>query len=135
VIVGAGYTDETIDEVRVACRGKGKLPWLKVDVTNPPPPLGPNFAPTMAGRAKACMQSLTRTPKLGHDGVYLFDQSEWSSLAEVWSVAYSRYLQNQKSISCLPRQVSFYDMGLYFQYLWREYVLVQIEMITLTLWS
>ncbi|KAJ5986653.1 hypothetical protein N7451_011018 [Penicillium sp. IBT 35674x] len=43
VFAGALYGDEEVDEMRQACRGISSVPWLKMDMTVPKPPLGPGL--------------------------------------------------------------------------------------------
>ncbi|MCJ1251111.1 U6 snRNA-associated Sm-like protein LSm2 [Trapelia coarctata] len=47
VIIGSGYDDADFAELREACEGKSNVPWLRVDMSKPKPPLGPGFFKTL----------------------------------------------------------------------------------------
>jgi hypothetical protein len=72
VFVGALYSDEEFDEMYQACRGLSSVPWLKMDMTVPKPPLGPGYAEHVVHRIKTCMKKIEAEGKLEEDGVWLY---------------------------------------------------------------
>lgn len=72
VLAGALYSDSEIDEMREACRGLSSVPWLKMDMTVPKPPLGPGYAEHVVQRIKACMKKIEAEGMLQQDGVWLY---------------------------------------------------------------
>ncbi|KAJ5882561.1 uncharacterized protein N7529_001233 [Penicillium soppii] len=72
VFVGALYSDEEFDEMYQACRGLSSVPWLKMDMTVPKPPLGPGYAEHVVQRIKTCMKKIEAEGKLEEDGVWLY---------------------------------------------------------------
>lgn len=72
VFVGALYSDEEFDEMYQACRGLSSVPWLKMDMTVPKPPLGPDYAEHVVHRIKTCMKKIEAEGKLEEDGVWLY---------------------------------------------------------------
>jgi hypothetical protein len=71
IFAGALYSDEDIDEMRQSCRELSSVPWLKMDMTVPMPPLGPGYAEHVVQRIKACMVRIESEGKLEQDGVWL----------------------------------------------------------------
>jgi hypothetical protein len=72
IFAGALYSDKEIDEMREACRGLSSVPWLKMDMTVPKPPLGPGYAEHVVQRIKACMRKIEAEKMLEQDGVWLY---------------------------------------------------------------
>ena len=72
IFAGAIYGDEEIEEMRQPCRGLSSIPWLKMDMTVPKPPLGPGYAEHVVQRIKACMMKIEAEGKLEQDGVWLY---------------------------------------------------------------
>ncbi|CAI7664991.1 unnamed protein product [Penicillium pancosmium] len=72
VFAGALYSDSEIDEMRQACEQLSSVPWLKMDMTVPRPPLGPGYAEHVVQRIKACMKKIEAMGMLEQDGVWLY---------------------------------------------------------------
>ncbi|KAJ5295090.1 hypothetical protein N7508_009911 [Penicillium antarcticum] len=72
VFAGALYGDKEIDEMRQECQGLSSVPWLKIDMTVPIPPLGPGYAEHVMQRIKACMKKIEAEGMLDQDGVWLY---------------------------------------------------------------
>lgn len=72
VFAVALYGDEEIDEMRQACQGISSIPWLKMDMSVPKPPLGPGYAEHVVQRIKECMKKIEAEGKLEQDGVWLY---------------------------------------------------------------
>jgi hypothetical protein len=72
VFAGALYGDSEIDEMRQGCLGISSVPWLKMDMTVPRPPLGPGYADHVVQRIKACMKKIEAEKMLEQDGVWLY---------------------------------------------------------------
>lgn len=72
IFAGALYGDEEVDEMREACRGVSSVPWLKMDMTVPKPPLGPGYAEHVVQRIKACMEKIEAEGMLDQDGLWLY---------------------------------------------------------------
>lgn len=72
VFLGALYGDEEIDEMRQTCQGISSIPWLKMDMSVPKPPLGPGYAEHVVQRIKTCMKKIEAEGKLEQDGVWLY---------------------------------------------------------------
>ncbi|KAJ5194548.1 uncharacterized protein N7498_007986 [Penicillium cinerascens] len=72
VFAGALYSDREIDEMRQACQGLSSVPWLKMDMTVPKPPLGPGYAEHVVQRIKACMKKIEAEGMLQQDGLWLY---------------------------------------------------------------
>jgi hypothetical protein len=72
VFAGALYGDREIDEMRNACQGLSSVPWLKMDMTVPRPPLGPGYAEHVVQRIKACMKKIEAEGMLEKDCVWLY---------------------------------------------------------------
>ncbi|KAL2821436.1 hypothetical protein BDW59DRAFT_164171 [Aspergillus cavernicola] len=72
VFIGALYGDEETDEMRQACEGLSSVPWLRMDMTVPKPPLGPGYAEHVVQRIKACMKKIEVEGMLEQDGVWLY---------------------------------------------------------------
>ncbi|OQE44413.1 hypothetical protein PENCOP_c002G07898 [Penicillium coprophilum] len=72
VFAGGLYGEKEIDEMRQACLGLSSIPWLKMDMTVPKPPLGPGYAEHVVDRIKTCMKKIEAEGKLEQDGVWLY---------------------------------------------------------------
>lgn len=72
VFVGALYGDAEFDEMRQACRGLSSVPWLRMDMAVPRPPLGPGYADHVVQRIKACMKNIEAEGKMEQDGVWFY---------------------------------------------------------------
>lgn len=72
VVLGGGFSDAEFEAITAACAGKSSVPWLRIDISVPTPPLGPAFGVHVAGRLKKRLNSLEAEGKFGQDGVYLF---------------------------------------------------------------
>jgi hypothetical protein len=72
IFAGALYSDEDIDKMRQSCQGLSSVPWLKMDMTVPKPPIGPGYAEHVVQRIKACMANIEAEGKLEQDGVWLY---------------------------------------------------------------
>lgn len=72
IFAGALYGDSEIDEMRQACLGLSSVPWLKMDMTVPKPPLGPGYAEHVVQRIKVCMKKIEAEGMLQQDGVWLY---------------------------------------------------------------
>ncbi|KAJ5657895.1 uncharacterized protein N7484_001544 [Penicillium longicatenatum] len=72
IFAGALYGDEEIDEMRQACQGLSFVPWLKMDMTVPKPPIGPGYAEHVVQRIKACMKKIEAEGMLEQDGLWLY---------------------------------------------------------------
>lgn len=72
IFAGALYGDKEIDEMREACQGLSSVPWLKMDMTIPKPPLGPGYAEHVVERIKACMKKIEAEGMLEKDGLWLY---------------------------------------------------------------
>jgi hypothetical protein len=72
VFAGALYGDSEIDEMRQGCTGLSSVPWLKMDMTVPKPPVGPGYAEHVVQRIKTCMREIEADGMLGQDGVWLY---------------------------------------------------------------
>ncbi|KAJ6109927.1 hypothetical protein N7486_002162 [Penicillium sp. IBT 16267x] len=79
IFAGALYGDEEIEEMRQACQGLSSVPWLKMDMTVPKPPLGPGYAEHVVQRIKECMKKIEAEGMLDQDGVIRdnFDLTTW----------------------------------------------------------
>ncbi|KAL8818095.1 MAG: hypothetical protein Q9223_003190 [Gallowayella weberi] len=72
VILGAGYEDSHVAEMRELCKSDSKIPWLKPDLSKPAPPLGPDYGKAMVQRVKSRLAELSAGGQMNGDGVYLF---------------------------------------------------------------
>jgi hypothetical protein len=72
IFAGAAYGDAEIEEMREACKGHSSVPWLRMNLSLPRPPLGPEYAPHVVARIKACMKSIEAEGKLNEDGVWFY---------------------------------------------------------------
>jgi hypothetical protein len=59
--------------MREACKGSGNgVPWLRLDLSKPAPPLGPAYGKALVERIKVVMKELEEVGKMGRDGVYFY---------------------------------------------------------------
>lgn len=72
IFTGAVYGDAEIEEMREACQGSSTVPWLRMDMSTPRPPLGPGYAEHVVERIKACMKRIEAEGKLREDGVWFY---------------------------------------------------------------
>lgn len=73
MLLGAGYDDEAVAEMREACKDAGSgIPWLRPDTTKPAPPLGPEYGKALVRRIKELMGTLAEQGKLGEDAVLYY---------------------------------------------------------------
>lgn len=76
VILGGGYDDSMIDEMRKATKAAGapEVPWLRPDTTKPAPPLGPEYGKALVARLKTLMAEMQVEGKLdqGIEGVFWY---------------------------------------------------------------
>lgn len=72
VFAGTLYSDWDVNKMREACQGISSIPWLKMDMDVPKPPLGPGYAEHVVQRVKACMKRIEAEGKLGQDGLWLY---------------------------------------------------------------
>ncbi|BCS19920.1 uncharacterized protein APUU_20352S [Aspergillus puulaauensis] len=72
VFAGALYSDWDVNKMREACQGISSIPWLKMDMDVPKPPLGPGYAEHVVQRVKACMKRIEAEGMLGKDGLWLY---------------------------------------------------------------
>ena len=68
ILMGAGYDDQAIDEMRAAAKDSKAVPWLRPDTTKPAPPLGPEYGKAMVARIKETMKDLSAQGKLENNG-------------------------------------------------------------------
>ena len=68
VLLGAGYDDKAIEELRKASEGTN-VPWLRPDTTKPAPPLGPEYGKALVARIKETIKTLTEEKKMEEDAV------------------------------------------------------------------
>ncbi|PVH69341.1 hypothetical protein DL98DRAFT_473884 [Cadophora sp. DSE1049] len=72
IFAGAAYDDAGFQQMREACKGVSKVPWLRPDMSVPRPPLGPGYAEHIVGRIKKCMRKIREEGRMGEDGVYFY---------------------------------------------------------------
>ena len=74
IIMGGGYTDTDLDEIRAASRGPDAkaVAWLKVDPQKTPSslPVGPEYARAVAQRTKDRLDELVRNGGIHKDEVH-----------------------------------------------------------------
>lgn len=69
VLLGAGYDDEAIEQMREAAKGTKNVPWLRPDTTKPAPPLGPEYGKALVARIKETIKELGEQGKMDEDAV------------------------------------------------------------------
>ncbi|KAL8722227.1 MAG: hypothetical protein Q9181_007537, partial [Wetmoreana brouardii] len=67
VILGGGYEDSHVAEMRQACQDDSKIPWLRPDLSKPAPPLGPEYGKARVQRVKSCLSNLEEGGKMNED--------------------------------------------------------------------
>ncbi|KAI9850156.1 MAG: hypothetical protein M1838_006043 [Thelocarpon superellum] len=72
VIIGGGYKDADVAEMQEACKGYDQVPWLRLDMSIPTPPLGPLYGEAMVKRVKICLQGLVADGTVKGEGVYFY---------------------------------------------------------------
>jgi hypothetical protein len=72
VVLGGGYDDNDVAELRDACNGEFNVPWLRPDLSKATPPLGPAYGKAMVERVKSCLKTLAEDGKPEQDGIVLF---------------------------------------------------------------
>lgn len=72
VFAGALYSDWDVNKMREAGQGISSIPWLKMDMDVPKPPLGPGYAERVVQRVKSCMKRIEAEGMLGQDGLWLY---------------------------------------------------------------
>lgn len=75
MLLGAGYDDAAVEEMRKACKDAGVtngIPWLRPDTTKPAPPLGPEYGKALVARIKELMGHLADQHKLDEDAVLYY---------------------------------------------------------------
>ncbi|KAF2867544.1 hypothetical protein BDV95DRAFT_582356 [Massariosphaeria phaeospora] len=68
ILIGAGYDDQALDEMRAAAKDAKAVPWLRPDVTKPAPPLGPEYGKALVARIKETIKDLSEQGKLENNG-------------------------------------------------------------------
>ncbi|KAL8683512.1 MAG: hypothetical protein Q9186_000552 [Xanthomendoza sp. 1 TL-2023] len=59
VILGAGYEDAHVVEMREMCKSDSRIPWLRPDLSKPAPPLGPEYGEAIVQRVKSRLGELS----------------------------------------------------------------------------
>ncbi|PWY70920.1 hypothetical protein BO70DRAFT_365233 [Aspergillus heteromorphus CBS 117.55] len=78
VVVGGGYDDANFAQLRSACEGKSKIPWLRHDISKdfdprqPRREIGVEYGEQTGKKVVDCLQDLARRGKMKEDGVYWF---------------------------------------------------------------
>jgi hypothetical protein len=73
ILLGAGFDDDAVQELREAAKGTKSVPWLRPDTTKPTPPLGPQYGKAMVERIKETVKGLEERGELeGNGEVVLF---------------------------------------------------------------
>lgn len=65
VILGGAYHDEGINAMKEAASSVVNIPWVKQDITQPTPPLGPEYGKAMVARVRESLGKLEASGKLG----------------------------------------------------------------------
>ncbi|KAK7179065.1 uncharacterized protein CC84DRAFT_1165425 [Paraphaeosphaeria sporulosa] len=69
LLLGAGYSEEEIEEMREASKEVKGVPWLRPDTEKPAPPLGPEYGKALVARIKETMNGLAEKGEMGQDAV------------------------------------------------------------------
>ncbi|KAJ4356034.1 uncharacterized protein N0V89_004061 [Didymosphaeria variabile] len=69
VLLGAGYSDEEVEEMREASAGIKSMPWLRPDTSKPAPPLGPEYGKALVARIKKTLKELNEKGNMSKDAV------------------------------------------------------------------
>ncbi|KAF2656415.1 hypothetical protein K491DRAFT_691964 [Lophiostoma macrostomum CBS 122681] len=68
-ILGAGYDDETTEQMRDAAKGMKEVLWLRPDTSKPAPPVGPEYGKALVKRIKETVEAVRERGDLGKGGV------------------------------------------------------------------
>ena len=71
VILGAAFGVH-MSEMRAACKGDSKVPWLELDQNKSAPWIGFGYGTALVKRVKSTLAELERNGKMGSDGMYLY---------------------------------------------------------------
>ncbi|KAJ5151889.1 hypothetical protein N7492_010184 [Penicillium capsulatum] len=69
IILGGGYDDEAIQQLRTAAGSLSTVPWLRADTTKPTPPLGPAYGECLVARIKETVKKLQAGGEMEKDAV------------------------------------------------------------------
>jgi hypothetical protein len=69
VILGAGYDDQAVKQLREAAGRVSSVPWLRPDTTKPTPPLGPAYGQVLVDRIKEAVKDLQGKGGMDKDAV------------------------------------------------------------------
>ncbi|KAJ5785299.1 uncharacterized protein N7503_010511 [Penicillium pulvis] len=72
IILGAGYEDEDIRQLREAATPFSSVPWLRPDTTKPAPPLGPAYGQALVERIKETVNGLQASGVFEVDSVVFY---------------------------------------------------------------
>ncbi|KAE8383713.1 hypothetical protein BDV26DRAFT_250673 [Aspergillus bertholletiae] len=72
VILGAGYDDQAVQQLRDAAAGLASVPWLRPDLGLPAPPLGPEYGRALVARIKEMVGVLKAQGRMGADAVVYY---------------------------------------------------------------
>jgi len=72
ILVGGGYDEAMVSEMREACKGVSKVPWLRLDKSKPMPEVGPAYGAAVVERSKSALGQLAKEGKMGSDGLYFY---------------------------------------------------------------
>ncbi|KAL8933933.1 MAG: hypothetical protein Q9211_005498 [Gyalolechia sp. 1 TL-2023] len=71
VILGAAFGVH-LSEMRAACKGDSKVPWLELDQSKSAPRIGFGYGAALVERVKSTIAELEKEGKMGNDGVYFY---------------------------------------------------------------
>lgn len=69
ILLGAGYNQEEVEQIRNASKGIKGIPWLRPDTTKPAPPLGPEYGKALVARIKETLKKLDDKKEMSEDAV------------------------------------------------------------------
>lgn len=72
ILLGAGYDDDAVKEMRAACGDYLSIPWLRPDTSKPAPPLGPEYGKALVARAKETLAKLKSNGEINQDGIHYY---------------------------------------------------------------
>lgn len=72
ILLGAGYDDDAVKEMRAACGDYLSIPWLRPDNSKPAPPLGPEYGKALVARAKETLAELKSNGEINQDGIHYY---------------------------------------------------------------
>ncbi|KAI4173276.1 MAG: hypothetical protein LQ343_002987 [Gyalolechia ehrenbergii] len=61
-----------LSEMRAACKGDSKVPWLELDQSKSAPSIGFGYGAALVKRVKSTIAELEKDGKMGSDGVYFY---------------------------------------------------------------